>query len=293
MAEQQGTIFRQQEISSAQNPRVKEWKKLDAAQGRRKAGQFRIESRKLVADAIASGFAMDSLVLREGSDIFPLMEMAIDRKREMDGATRSDAIREIQNFFEKTQIFVLSASIFDGLMQAETPDGIAAIAKLPSPSLPDLHIGRWLILDEMQDPGNVGAILRSAEAFGFFHILLRGGADPYGPKALRGAMGATFRLSLYHAAITKEDPVPGWLDDAPLPLIGADLGGTPLHDLSWPDHMGLVIGNEGNGLSIPLRERLDARVTIPMQGRGESLNAAVSASVLMAFAALEGEKSLR
>jgi TrmH family RNA methyltransferase len=129
-----------------------------------------------------------------------------------------------------------------------------------------------VLLDRMQDPGNVGAILRTAEAFSVDTVLLTlGCADPYGPKALRAAMGAALRQKI---AFVEPDSLP------PLPLVALDADGDDIR--SWkPEPCIAVIGNEGEGIAPEFLRKCGKRLRIPMTGRVESLNAAVAAAVLM------------
>ena len=149
--------------------------------------------------------------------------------------------------------------------------------------------GRYVVLDGVQDPGNVGAVLRTADAFGCTGaLLLPGCADPYGPKTLRAAMGAVFRLPLY--AVGLED-LPRLLADAGLPLYGTALRHDTV-DVRQRDlrRCALVIGSEGRGVSAEVLALCRETLRIPMSSHCESLNAAAAAAVLLweAYRAEEG-----
>jgi TrmH family RNA methyltransferase len=138
-----------------------------------------------------------------------------------------------------------------------------------------------LLLDGIQDPGNVGAIIRSAEAFGAEAILLtRGCANPWSQKVLRAAAGSLFRLPVVEDVDVEE--AIAWAHAGGGTIAGAEIeGGQPPHSLWFQRPLLVAIGSEGQGISAQLESRLDVRVTIPLHGKTESLNAAVAASVLL------------
>ena len=149
--------------------------------------------------------------------------------------------------------------------------------------------GRYVVLDGVQDPGNVGAVLRTADAFGCTGaLLLPGCADPYGPKTLRAAMGAVFRLPLYTVGL---EDLPRLLADAGLPLYGTALRHDTV-DVRQRDlrRCALVIGSEGRGVSAEVLALCRETLRIPMSPHCESLNAAAAAAVLLweAYRAEEG-----
>lgn len=253
-------------VESAQNARYKRWHTLLSVKGRKKEGCCLVESRKLVADVFdAKAEVVTVLLSDEHKDAW---EEMCSYRRKM-GKT------------QPKEVVFLPFSIFRKLSTMEHPDGIIAVVRIPEEEVAHEASARWLLLDHLQDPGNVGTLLRSAEAFGFTHVASLSSADFYSAKCLRAAMGATFRLTLAHV---NEDNFSVWKKKLNLPLYGADLSGTPVQECSWKPHFILAVGNEGNGISTVVRKELDYPVTIPMQGEGESLNAAVSGSVIMAIA---------
>lgn len=265
-------------ITRSDHPQYKTWVKCLTSHGRHKVGRFLVESRKLVAEALA-GDLVETIVLREGAD------EAWRVTREMATARRNDAFQAAGAItFDSLDVATLPAPLFDALTTAQTPDGILAVATLPTRHAePEVLSGRVLILDHLQDPGNVGTLLRSAEAFGFSSVLGFDSADFYAPKTLRSAMGSTFRLALYTARASQME---NWHEEMGLSWWGADLGGTDVRTVTWPARFALVVGNEGRGISPQMQTLLDTRVTIPMH-QTESLNAAVSGSLLMGLVALE------
>lgn len=138
---------------------------------------------------------------------------------------------------------------------------------------------RLIVLEAVQDPGNVGSIVRSAEAFGFDALIYDPDcADPYGPKALRASMGSAFFIDLIFCA--ERADLRARLAEAGLLRVGGALDGAALEDGGFGPRVALYIGNEASGLRPETLAELDARVRIPMRGRAESLNAAAAAAIL-------------
>lgn len=168
------------------------------------------------------------------------------------------------------------------LADTETPQGIVAIIEIPrrspdSVTLPDRAV--VLALDGIQDPGNAGALVRTAHALGAAATLaLSGTADVYGAKALRAAMGATLHHPVVGLATTA---FPSWLQRHRLTLWLAEAGGTPLADLSRPDRVAVVVGSEAAGVSPAIRALPHTTVGIPLAQGAESLNVAVAAGILL------------
>jgi TrmH family RNA methyltransferase len=231
-------------ITSRQNPKLKYIKKLGAGPAfRRSEGLYAADGRKLLEDALRSGVVPEQVILTEGAGVPELPP--------------------------GTEVITVPGDVMDSLSLTETPQGVLFICRLPVPPPPP-EKGRWLLLDRIQDPGNTGSILRTAEAFGLDGVLLAPGcADPFSPKAVRASMGAIFRL-----------PVLPYADAqcAPLQFIVTDMGGEPLS--AFPGDCIVVLGNEGDGVSPELRERADKVVSIPMKGKAESLGVAAAAAIL-------------
>ncbi len=175
----------------------------------------------------------------------------------------------------------VSAELMRSVSPAETPQGALFTAALERPALPDrLEGGRWLVLDGVQDPGNVGTILRTADAFDCAGVfLVNACADLYNPKTVRATMGAVFRTRVW--SCTAEALV-SLLHASGIPLYGAALRGDtvplPQADLS---RAAVAIGSEGRGLSKALLDMCDRTIRIPMSERCESLNAAIAASIAL------------
>ncbi len=191
---------------------------------------------------------------------------------------------------ESTKRFVLSAELFSQISATKSPQGLLLVCAKPQwGEMSDLiltsrresrdHLS-ILVLESVQDPGNVGTMLRSSYALGFDACVLCGtSADPYQSKALRAAMGAAFHLPLY---VQKESSkIIEWCQSQGISVVAAALNGVSLPDYKRDVRASLWIGNEGRGLSAEVLEQATTRLTIPMPGGAESLNAASAAAILM------------
>lgn len=237
-------------ITSLKNPKVAAWKALKDRKGRRESGCFLVEGRKMVEEALASSFDVETVLVQEGVS-FP------------DGLTMP--------------VYELPEHVLTAVCDTKTPQGIAAVVRMKEQSALGKHI---VVLDGVQDPGNVGTILRTLDAFeadGL--VLLPGCADPFSPKTVRSSMGAVFRRPVWTCTVETFAQV---LRGSGLRLLGAALRDDTV-DARAADYTRavLAIGSEGRGLSDEVLALCDETVRIPMSPRCESLNAAVAASVLL------------
>ena len=234
-------------ILSRQNPLVKELASLKEKKGRRRTGTFLVEGHKMVREAVASGMDVVRLILRE------------------DYAGETYGLPAVR----------LGHDAFAAVCDEKTPQGIAAEVAIPLRSVQPPQ-GRCLLLDGLQDPANVGAIIRTAVAAGYEDVYLAGCADPFSPKSVRASMSGVFFARIMQG--TQEEIL---LAIAGMPVIAADMGGEDVFSYAAPEKFCLAVGSEGSGLSALVRGRADVTVCIPMDARTESLNAAVSAGILM------------
>jgi TrmH family RNA methyltransferase len=164
----------------------------------------------------------------------------------------------------------------------EHPQGVLAIAEVPARALESLVLAtsaRVLVLDAVQDPGNVGTLVRTAAALGTAAVVaLPGTADLWNAKAVRAAAGAHFHIPVVHAA---PDELLASLREATIPLWGTAADGGPLDGLAPPPRLALAVGNEGAGLSPAVRAAAQRMVALPMAAGVESLNVAVAAGILL------------
>ena len=183
----------------------------------------------------------------------------------------------------------VAPQVMKALTATVTAPGIVAIARRPNqPELTALLKGcqgLFVALDAVQDPGNVGTIIRTAEAAGAAGVvLLEGSADPFAPKALRAAMGSTFRMPLV-CGCTRDAFVASVKSANTVLIAAAGEGELIYSEADWKSRCCLVMGNEANGVSVAIKQASEHRVRIPLHGRAESLNAAAAAAVLLFEAA--------
>jgi TrmH family RNA methyltransferase len=180
------------------------------------------------------------------------------------------------------EVLDLSPQEFSSAAETESPQGVLAIAAIPSRSLDALTLpreARLVVLDAVQDPGNVGTILRTAAALGATAVVATPGTvDLWNAKVVRSAMGAGFVLPTVTATW---DALDTFRHRESFALWGADAAGTPVHELKPPDRLALVVGNEGAGLSEDARRRVDRLAALPIAGTVESLNVAVATGILL------------
>jgi TrmH family RNA methyltransferase len=156
----------------------------------------------------------------------------------------------------------------------EAPQSVLAVVENDSPLKAEITRGRWLVLDGVRDPGNLGTVCRLADWFGMDGLLLSGDCvDWTNPKVVQASMGSLFRVPIRVLDLT--DPTlsfPAW-------CAGTFLEGEPLYDTVWPEDGWLVLGNEANGIRPAVADRVTQRFTIPRLGGAESLNVAMTAAI--------------
>lgn len=252
-------------ISSRTNPRVKQLRAALAGNSRLAAGLIGIEGPNLVAEALRSGIALHTVFAAEG--------------------TAPPA-----NLPPNCELIYLTRETFASASATEAPQGLAALLEPPQHVMPDSPTPLLLIAGGLQDPGNLGTMIRSAEAFAADAILITPGTvSPWNPKTLRASAGSMFRIpvlqvthlqliALKSRGIRMLAAVTG--DSAP-----HYSGSVPITQLDLTAPSAFLIGNEGAGLSADLVALAQTRITIPTPGPVESLNAAVAASLLLYEAA--------
>ena len=177
----------------------------------------------------------------------------------------------------------VSEEILLDLADTQTPQGIVAVIQKEEVGLPDLHQGKFLFLEDVQDPGNVGTMIRTADAAGFTGVIVSDkSADIYSLKTLRSMQGSHFHLPIYRL------PLATFVEEAKksnLPILATTLSreSKDYRELSSLENFVLVMGNEGQGISSVMAESADQLVHIGMKGRAESLNVAVAAGILMFY----------
>ena len=173
----------------------------------------------------------------------------------------------------------VSEEILRDLADTQTPQGIVAVIQKEEVGLPDLHQGKYLFLEDVQDPGNVGTMIRTADAAGFTGVIV---SDIYSLKTLRSMQGSHFHLPIYRMSLAS------FVEEAKksnLSILATTLSkeSKDYRELSPLENFALVMGNEGQGISSVMAESADQLVHIGMKGRAESLNVAVAAGILMFY----------
>ncbi len=240
-------------LTSLKNPKVAAWRSLKDKKGRTEQHAFLVEGVRMVREALASSFPVRAVLLRE--DFRPDFTVP--------GNIPS---------------FLLSESVFNSVCDTKTPQGVAAVL---SPESKEASGPRLLALDGVQDPGNVGTIIRTADAAGFDGVLFSPDcADLFSPKVLRSTMGSIFRLGFSFPASLPE-AMEG-LKAGGYSVLSSQLDGDPFYERAGvSSSFVLVIGNEGNGVSDEVKAVATHRLCLPMRGGAESLNAAVAAGIMM------------
>lgn len=233
-------------ITSKSNQLIKDIVKLSSDRKfRKEAGLFVVEGIKPVTECMASGCKIEKIVCREDlTDKFP-------------------------------QAVIVSESVFNAISTEKTPQGVLALVHIPQ-NKPAEPKKSCLLLDRLQDPGNLGTIIRTANAAGYSELYLINCTDAYSPKAVRASMSGIFFVKIYECTLAEAISA---LDG--VPLICADMDGENIFAFNAPEKFCLCIGNEGGGISEEVMAKARYTVKIPMRETCESLNAAVSAGIAM------------
>lgn len=232
-------------ITSKTNPFIKEIAKLNDKKYRRLAGKYIVEGIKPVKECIAAGCDVSDIVAIDGMDA------------------------EFENSVTVTR------AVFESISSEKTPQGVLAVVKMPENELKPPE-GSCILLDCLQDPGNLGTVIRTANAAGYGEIYLINCTDPFSPKAVRASMSGIFFVKLMQGS--REEVLKAL---SAVPIICADMNGEDIFSFKAPEKFCLCIGNEGGGIDGTIKEIADFKVRIPMRRTCESLNAAVSAGIAM------------
>jgi RNA methyltransferase, TrmH family len=252
-------------ITSPANPTIKQIRALRQRKAREETNQCFIEGIRLVGEAIQSGAVIEQLIVAPDLLTSTFAQELVAEQARMG-----------------TSYLEVSAAVFESLSAKDGPQGIAAVvgqrwhslATLPPPN----GIG-YIALDAIADPGNLGTIIRTADAVGSSGVILLGNTtDPYDPAALRGSMGALFAQPLARSSFAE---LQTWARQQGLMLIGtSDRGPTHFQQAHYNLPAVLLMGSEREGLTVEQQEACDLVVHIPMHGRSDSLNLAVATGVM-------------
>lgn len=236
-------------ISSVTNEQIIIDSKLKSKKYRDERNQFIIEGKKIIREAIDSGHILSCLYFTKNNDIT--------------GIVANEYIEVSQNVLAK-------------LTDATTPQGIVAVVNKKDTNI-DNTFKRALILENVQDPKNVGSLIRTGIATNFVDIYLINCADPYSMKSIRASMGTLFKGNIYN--VTLEEALSKLKD---YDIIVADMNGENLFSATLPTiNIAIAVGNEGQGVTNELKEKANRIISIPMNNNVESLNVTVSGSIIM------------
>lgn len=234
-------------IQSAKNEKIKYLKK-------QKDNKFLLflDNAKTIREAITAGFGLQELLISHTNE-------------------------KLQEEFNKYNPTLTTDAVITALSDTKTPQGIIAVFSMPKHEFISPKTN-FLVLDTVQDAGNVGTLLRTAKGTGFNTVILIDSAHISNPKTIRSSMGAIFDLKIYEM---KKAEFMAIAKDIQLPLLTADMNGENVFKADLPNEFGLVLGNEGQGVSKELRELCTKTISIPMQNNLESLNVGVAGGVIM------------
>ncbi|WMM23647.1 RNA methyltransferase [Tissierella sp. MB52-C2] len=254
------------EITSSKNPLIKEIKSLYRKKDRMKNKSFIIEGIKIVEEAIDNNYSIKNIIYTD--QLF----------KTKDGEDFYQKIRSLEN------IVYVPDNIFKEISDTENPQGILGIAMYKYNGVEEIfkiETPFLLFLDGIQDPGNMGTIIRTADAFNISGVIITEGCvDPYNPKVVRATMGSIFRVPLYYTSKAMEDLMK--LKKENIKIYSTSLDGSiPIYDADFKEGFILSIGNESKGVSEETFSLSDKLIKIPMPGMAESLNAGVAASIIM------------
>ena len=270
-----GAQNRLRRIEGRHNPLVKQLRQAFSHSELTDAGDCAIEGMRILEEAIRSGLRFSSVFFRESAQ---------DR-----------AHRLLPQIGAQVETLLLPDKLFDSLVPSESPQGVAALVRLKQFSLEDvterLQVGPVVVLAGLQDPGNLGTILRSAEAFGSAGVILgEGTVSPFNSKAIRASAGSVFRLPIVYghggsATAKLEEAAAKLLTQGVRLIATSSHKGTPLNQADLKSPAAIFFGNEGSGLPRDLMSKMDEVIAIPHATQVESLNAGVAASIVLYEAA--------
>ncbi|WP_078430161.1 TrmH family RNA methyltransferase [Alkalihalobacterium alkalinitrilicum] len=242
-------------IESVKNPKVKQWKKLHTKKGRDAEKQFILEGTHLIEEARTSGIVPEELIISEEYDV-----------------PKSWSDWQVPITYVTDRVMV-------ELSETRTPQGVIAICQQFEHLLAPKK-GKYLFLDAVQDPGNVGTIIRTADAAGMDGVVLGDGSvDLYNGKVIRSTQGSLFHLPIIRGNLNE------WVTNMKtleIPVYGTALeNGRDYNEVETTSSYALIVGNEGEGVSKELLKQTDLNLYVPIYGKAESLNVAIATAILI------------
>lgn len=261
------------QITSSKNGIIKEVKGLYKRKDRWKERLFIIEGIKIIEEALLNNVRLKYILFTD------------KLQSTIEGANFLESIKYNKNLIH------ISENLFQEISDTENPQGIIGVAEFKISELEDLiNIDNpsLIFLDGLQDPGNLGTIIRTCDAFNLDGIILgEGSVDPYNPKVVRATMGSIFRVPLVVSNNSLETL--SKLQKSKIKILATSLEtNSPIYDVDYKEGFALVIGNESKGVSEEIIKLSDQLIKIPMPGFAESLNAGVAASIIM-YEAMKGK----
>lgn len=241
-----------EKITSVKNAKIKQWRKLHTTKGRRESNLYVIEGEHLYLEAIKSKSSLETIIVTEKF----YDKLNVDHQR--------DAI-------------LVTEEVMNVLSHTETSQGIFCILEIPKNNFPDSFEGKYIILDGVQDPGNAGTIVRTADAAGFDGVIFgEGSVDTYNDKVVRSMQGSQFHIPIYRGdiktIIDKFEFIYG---------TALDNSAKDFREVPQTNNVAIILGNEGNGVSQEILENTTHNLFIPILGQAESLNVAIAGGILM------------
>ena len=247
-------------ITAKDNPLIKLVCTLQSsAKARKENTLFVLEGLRICCDAYENGIEFDKLIVSE---------TFLDKQ--------SESIFKLKN--NSISNYLIPDSLFAKISDTDSPQGIIALVKIPNNNKFIDTNGRYIALENIQDPSNLGAISRTAEALGVSGIVLKSGCDPFSPKSLRASMGTLLRLPIYLT-----DDLSQFIKEHSLRSFACvvDSSADAITNVKFENGDILIIGNEANGITKETADNSYKKITIPMLGSAESLNAAAAAAIAM------------
>ncbi|MFU8826361.1 MAG: TrmH family RNA methyltransferase [Brevefilum sp.] len=253
-------------ITSFSNPKVKAIRKLEDKKARQATGLFFVEGLRTVGEAIQTGAPIEALVVAP--------ELLVSEFGQ--SLLAHPSVQDVEQI-------TVSGEIYQKIAHKQGPQGIGALVQQKWSSLNSLPIspeGFWVVLDQIADPGNLGTIMRTADAVGCQGIVLLGpSTDPYDPTAVKASMGSLFSLTL---VASDWEAFNAWRAEHHITLVGtSDRAETDYQAVAYQFPLALLMGSERHGLPEEMVNACDALVRIPMRGRADSLNLAVATALVL------------
>lgn len=251
-------------VSSKDNKLIKSVRKLiTSSRERKQTGAFVLEGLRLCEDAALNNYSVETLIVSESVKI----------------CNRVESIIKVAK-----QCVKVPDSLFQFMSDTVSPQGVMCVVKIPETvgNVCEINKGKYIVLENTADPANLGTIARTAEALGISGLIISHlGCDPFSPKAQRAGMGALLRLPIFVSKDLKNDLLALKLKEFSIFASVVQNADCDVSKVSYQNNCCVLIGNEANGLTDEIISVCDRKITITMQGRAESLNAAAAASVIM------------